>query len=261
MAYHRRLSFRLQDRDINILCFILKHQFVTLEHIQHKFWNNNQTTTAATRVNKLADKNFIDKFNTYMNPAFAYCLTQKGREVLAGNGIDLHKFKKFHPYKFKHANFEHLKRITTTAIILENMPQIQNLRTEAESRLFYAKAAIEKKEGKGPRKVPDLIFDITGQDQEKVRVAVEVELIYKSKIRYLEILKLYEQSNISLIFYICEPQTVLSRIKRWCHSKRFYFALWSDFLAKGIDCPFLGKENATLAISDVINHISKKDSS
>lgn len=182
----------LQDRDLDILKFINKFGYVSLNHIRDRFkFSQPRVYQILARLFK---NDFIDKKRLIAEQSSIYWLKTKGADLIGANRIN----------KVSLQNLEHnLLVIDVYLELLEKKPDLE------------IKSDRELRQGKGfgyKGHIPDLEIQ-TEEKNGRKNIAIEVEISRKDKRRLKGIISELEHKNKYLeVHYYCLGSS-LSQVK------------------------------------------------
>lgn len=233
-------GFRFTDRELDILEFITEMKFSTLECIHSKFFKvtkwgsqSNSLTWARQRLLKLIQSDLVQVMSDVCTTPL-YVVTPKGFNYLRSSRLH-HTFCK--PlYEVDGRFFDHDCRVTKVRIQLENLKMTTKWISErqlSEIELFKQSLSSEFR--------PDAIYT----DNEGRKVAFELEIARKAKVRYQTKIKRYIQvmedptqskNLFERVHFVCEKKNILELLKleTALYQHYFTFSLESEIMAKEI---------------------------
>jgi len=229
-------GYRLTERELDVLEFILEMKFSTLEALHGKFFKvtkggstSNSLIWAKQRISHLVKTEMVQILTEVCNRPL-YVLTQKGYRFLKNSRPTKNYCRPL--FDVDGRIFDHDQRVTQVRIALESSGLIKEWISERQlSEIDEVKKYLPTEFR------PDAIY-INHQGQ---KVAFELEIARKSKDRYHKKIKRYiqvmtEGSSLSRIFesvhYVCEKQTVLDLLQSeiQLYQPLFQFSLEADIL-------------------------------
>ncbi len=231
-------GYRLTERELDVLEFILEMKFSTIEDLHAKFFKvtkwgstSNSLIWAKQRISHLVKTEMLQILTEVCNRPL-YVLTQKGYNFLKNSRPSKNYCRPL--FDVDGRVFDHDQRVTQVRIALESSGQIKEWTSERQL------SEIEEVKKYLPTEFrPDGIY-INSQGQ---KIAFELEIARKSKERYQQKVKRYiqvmtegnAQSRIfESVHYVCEKQTVLDLVKSetQLYQPLFQFSLEADILNK-----------------------------
>lgn len=174
---------KLQDRDLDILKFINKFGYVSLNHIRDRFkFSQPRVYQILARLFK---NDFIDKKRLIAEQSSIYWLKTRGADLIEANRIN----------KVSLQNLEH--NLLVIDVYLELLEKTPNLKIKSDREL---------RQGKGfgyKGHIPDLEIQ-TEENNGRKNIAIEIEISRKDKRRLKGIISELEHKNKYLeVHYYC----------------------------------------------------------
>jgi hypothetical protein len=182
----KKLSFRLTERDVDILGFLLDQKFGSLEQLYFRFFDARQNVSdplppslqvTRQRLSLLRQAGLISTVRVYSEAKSLYLLTNQGSQVFQGKR-PLDAFTS--PMKsVDFRNFEHDTKVNDCRVAIERTGKVMKWLPERRLRMKgfeseYSWSSLPKEI------VPDGIF-ISSKGE---RIAFEIETSPRSKRRY-----------------------------------------------------------------------------
>ncbi len=228
-------KFRITNRELDILEFVLEMKFSTLEDIHSKFFKvtrdggvSHSLIWARQRILNLVKSEFL-QILTNVSAIPLYILTKKGFLYLKNTRTFNDYCRPLFDIDTRFLN--HDQRVSQIRIELERRGDVKRWISErliSEHEEFKQTLTNEFR--------PDGIYETRDGN----RVAFELEIARKSKIRYKQKVNRYinlilENDNQILfrqVHFVCEKESVLNLIKGYTElfQPYFKFNLVSDFL-------------------------------
>lgn len=210
----------LNDRDLDILSWLVHMKFMLLDQIARAFFKDcNPNRACYRRILKLMKEGLIAKRKVYIEPKDVYIPTKKAVSVLRSEHMSftlgISKDKTF-------ATFNHDKRLIDIRILFKELG-IRTWIPERVLRSFRPRGSC-----------PDAFLTT-----QKAHYAIEYERTEKRLLRYKDIFRHYDDENkFSAVLYICHSESFISRVKKKHYPSRRFFFITLEKL-------FSERENAT----------------
>lgn len=233
-------GFRLTDRELDILEFVLEMKFSTLEDLHSKFFKvtkwgstSNSLIWARQRIFQLVKSEMIQLLTEVCSRPL-YVITQKGFLFLRNSRPEKNYCRPL--FDVDGRTFDHDQRASQVRIALEFSGTATNWISERQL------SEIEEVKKFLPTEFrPDGIYT----DSMGKKIAFELEIARKSKDRYRQKVKRYIQVMTELkgspsifegVHYVCEKQTVLDLIRSEValYQPLFRFSLESEITKQGV---------------------------
>ncbi len=252
----------LTERDVKVLEFIYQNRFADVEVIKDAFWPERTGRNHYRRLNLLLQRGYVNSMVGDSGHLVGFQVSRRGLTAIRRLGSK--RIGKGHIRPLYKTAFQHDKILIRLRRIFEESPLISHYTPEHELR-----AALAKKHGRQEKrderyKVPDALFHLktpTGH----FKVALELELSIKSKVRYATMMRqLCISDDFSVVFFVASDEAlrkvledslaeVRSRdrlVQMWKYRHAFYFVLLKDLLELRLRAPWKGE--GTIVILDEI---------
>jgi hypothetical protein len=250
---------RLTERDQEILRLLAEHGCVSADRVKLQFWPSNPISRSHyRRLAILKRAGLVENVFSDRDITMGYRLTKKGREVLQLFFPQQSVSVVRRAYK---TSFEHDQLLIDVQRILQKSPVVKDFETESEIRRRINPVKSGGSIWKESHAVPDALFTFQTPNQ-RIKVAVELELTLKSAKRYERIFRNHLLAkNWNLVFYLVKNQQLLVSLRENLDmAKRedsyvrvskaingIYFCELGKFLSLGLEAPFSnGKEEISL---------------
>ena len=249
----------LSARDKGLLQLLGEYGCVTADRIKSQFWNENPKSRAHyRRLGILKRRGFVENVHGDGSGTLGYRLTPKGKEYFAGvSGAGSTQATR-RSYK---TQFEHDQLLIDVRRILEKSPLVKEFKKEQEVRREYLNEQTKMHHWERHPTIPDGLFTFETPEQ-RMRIAIELELSFKSKQRYVRIFRNHLLSkDWKLVIYIVKDEKfrdqlmkLLSQIKETDIQIRIektlngiYFCSLDNFLSMRLATPLSnGKDKISL---------------
>jgi hypothetical protein len=202
---------RLTGRDIALLRLLAEYGCVDAQRIKAKLWNGNPNSRVHfRRIGILRKMNLIEIVLGDQGAALGYRISKPGLNILSQKGqlITVPVVRK--TYK---TQFEHDQILIDVRRILEGSPVVKEFKTEAEVKNELLSGRRTPVDWKNAPTIPDATFMYEVPDQ-KVRVAVELELTQKSRARYFKIFRSHLLNKTwGITFYIVRDEPLFAKVR------------------------------------------------
>lgn len=237
----KKLSFRLTERDVDILGFLLDQKFGSLEQIYFRFFDARKNVSdplpqglqvTRQRLSLLRQAGLVSTVRVYSEAKSLYLLTSQGYQVFQGKR-PLDAFTT--PMKtVDFRNFEHDTKVNDCRIAIERTGKIMKWLPERRLRMKgfeseYSWSSLPKEI------VPDGIF-ISSKGE---RIAFEIETSPRAKRRYEskrdEFLSVMvgQQPLIHRVFWVGSVDRIMSDLRETVgNRKEFVVESYGHFLSK-----------------------------
>jgi hypothetical protein len=255
---------QVRNRDARILEFLAKNGFASVRGLEREFFGGIAHRNHYRSIVRLSDKGLVERLLGDGDEILGYKLSRKGLRLLkaiAGEKFAIQK----PPQQFR-TQYDHDELLIGIRSIFEKCPAVSAFQSEQTVREHLARSyGYSEKEGAG-YKVPDAIFELKTPNGE-FKVALELELTQKSKLRYRKILKqLALSQDWDTVFFISKDQTISNAIQGTLkdlrvkdaelsfakNSSGFYFANLTEFEREKENCAFLG-EGKSFSLRELSN--------
>ncbi len=250
---------RLTGRDQDILRLLAEHGCVSADRIKVQFWNSNPLARAHyRRLAILKRAGLVENVFGDRAITIGYRLTKRGREVL--QLLFPEQSVSFVRRAYK-TSFEHDQLLIDVQRIFQASPVVKEFETESELRRRIEPVKSGDSLWKESRAIPDALFTFETPNQ-RIKVAVELELTLKSARRYARIFRHHLLSKEwNLVFYIIKDRRLLMPLREKLEKAKredsyvrvskaingIYFCELGKFLSNGLETPFSnGKEEISL---------------
>ncbi len=193
----------LTKRDLELFGALQSYAIFTTRQIGLKHFEGARATTVLRRLRKLERVSYIQRITGLEGGELAWSLSPKGAEVVGSTIYKRH---------FRRDVLDHDLKLTALRLLLEGQGVAHSWIPEHEIR-----SRVARKHGLRAmqhRIVPDGIMGIEA-DGCKESVAVELELTFKNKDRYLRTFRQYrEKSNLWGIWYFVASPGIGRQVER-----------------------------------------------
>lgn len=234
-------SFRLTDRDVEILAFLLDQKFASLEQIYFKFFDTRAQVTdplpkglhvTRQRMAVLRRAGLISTERVYSESRSLYLLTQSGFQLFRSRRPHDAFAQPMKSVDFR--NYEHDTKVNDCRIAIERTGKV--IKWIPERRLRMEGFESEFSFRSLPRElVPDGIF-ISSKGE---RIAFEIETTYRKKSRYEDkrdaffSVMIGENQLIHRVFWVGFTDRIYSDLKEVAgRAEGFSIESYSHFLSK-----------------------------
>lgn len=252
-------SHRIVGRDVLLLRLLSEYGCVDAQRIKAKLWNGNPISKAHyRRLGILKKMGLIENVLGDQGVGLGYRISRLGLKVLTESGNEIETAVNRRSYK---TQFEHDQLLIDIRRILETSPVVCEFRTEAEVKTELIGGRKGPIDWKTAPTIPDGTFIYEVPDQ-RLRVALELELTQKSRARYFKILRSHLLNKTwNMAFYVLRDQELLTHVlalveevKREDASVRVakrvngvYCCALEEFLKDGLSAQFTeGKKKISL---------------
>lgn len=232
----RQVGFRITERDLDMLEFLLEMKFATIEDIHSQFFKvtkigqeSSCLRFARERVANLVRSEMVRVIKDVCHRAL-YVATQKGYLYLRNSRTDKNYSRPL--LSVDGRTYDHDQKIIQLRTVFENNGLSKSWTSERQL------SEIEEYRKYLPTEFrPDAIYETL----EGKKVAFELEIARKSKERYQQKVKRYihimtattgSERLFDEVHYVCEKETVLNLIRDHTQlfQSLFHFNLLNDFL-------------------------------
>lgn len=218
----------LTKRDLELFQALASYAIFTTRQIAEKYFTGARTTTVLRRLRKLERAFYIRRITGLETGEVAWSLTPKGAEEAGCNTFKRH---------FRRDVLDHDLKLTSLRLLLEGKGIAHSWIPEHEIR-----AIVARKHGiraMRERIVPDGIMGIEAGGC-KESVAIELELSFKNRDRYLKTFRQYrEKANLFGIWYFVVNAGIGRQVERvWREANvfgsniRFFWSVLKEVEAK-----------------------------
>lgn len=195
------LNIRLTERDLQIIDFLFKVNFATLEQVA-KYLKTDKEQSLYIRLNQLSKKEYVAGEKIFYSEPQVYAPGKKAKEVV---NTDL-SIPKVIPNLYQHT-----LKVVDLFLLLKNDPGISDIITEPElirQKLSDIKPGESRPKGESFYNIPDLVMV-----KNERRIAYEVELSKKARKRVQQKIDFYSKSReYYQVFYLCGSEGVKNLI-------------------------------------------------
>ncbi len=222
----------LQDRDVEMMNYCLEQKFLTLEQVAKRFFKSKEGIkyplhTAYRRVLTLQKFGLVTWFPYEPGGKKGVQTTKLGEEKLKNRGIE-----PLPVCGINYATAEHDRRLTDVRIVFEELGLLSAWTSDR-----FLKSRVTS------GRVPDAIFRF----KKGHSVALEVEIAWKGKERYLKIFDEYTDrkfGEVKFLFYICNTVEQIKKLAALTESQPWvYFGLYEQLMRKKGDTAFANKKS------------------
>ncbi len=211
---------KLQDRDYEILSWLVQMKFMLLDQITRVFFKGcNPNRAPYRRLLKLIKAGLIETKRVYTESRDLYIPTKKAAQLLMRWGgpylLGLSKDKDF-------ANYSHDKTLIDLRVLFMEL----GIKTWVPERILRS--------ARPTGSSPDALLVTSNY-----LYAVEYERTEKKLTRYKEIVERYNRGNYHAVLFICRAQALVKKIKSIASSRRFYFITLEDLTRERENAVFL----------------------
>jgi hypothetical protein len=179
-------GFRLTDRELEVLIFVLEMKFASVEALYRRFFRSKDSSSnryAYERLNLLRKHGYLTPIRIHTEAVTYYVATRLARETLQGSFVDRCFVKP--PPGIDVRCFEHDKRVLTCRVEREIGGNARDWTSERALKHDWTKAT----NNLAREFMPDAIFT----NRRGERVAFELELSPKTTDRYLRKVQQFAQ--------------------------------------------------------------------
>lgn len=238
----QRVNFRLTDRDVELLGFLLDQKFASLEQIYFKFFDARELVTDALpsnlfvtrqRLQVLRRAGLISTQKVFSESRSLYLLTHLGFQIFRGRRP--HDAFTLPVKQVDFRNYEHDTKVNDCRIAIERTGKVMKWLPERRLRMQGFESQFSWSEL--PKElVPDGIF-ISSKGE---RIAFEIETTPRKKSRYIEkrdgflsVMGSGQTALIHRVFWVGFTDRVYSDLKEVAgKSEGFVVESYSHFLSK-----------------------------
>ena len=187
----------LQDRDYEVMKYILEQKFLSREQITNWFYKSQGISKV--RLWKLMFSGYLKKEPTALSSKDHFLITGLGLRALAERGVNGIRPASSIDIRF----YSHDRTVTDMRLLFENIGLARDWKSE---RVLKAEIGSLKK-------VPDGMFlSPAGK-----RIAFELELAPKENSRYKKILAGYQ--DVDRVFYVVRGEALFNRLRGFMTNK------------------------------------------
>lgn len=180
----------LQDRDHEVLRYILEQKFMSREQIEKWFYKTHYVSK--NRLQKLTFSGYLKKEPVVLSSKDHFLITGLGLRALAERGVNGIRPASSIDIRF----YYHDRTVTDLRLLFENFGLAKDWKSEKVLRSEL-----------GALKVPDGVFlSPAGK-----KIAFELELVPKENSRYKKILAGYQ--NVDRVFYVVRGEALFNRLR------------------------------------------------
>lgn len=243
---------QVRNRDAHILEFLAKNGFASIRNIEREFFGGIAHRNHYRTFRRLMKKGNIEVLRGDGSEVLGYKLTKKGQRLI--KSVVGEKFPIQTPPEQFRTQYSHDELLIQIRSIFEKCPVVSNYLSEQTVRENLARSyGYSEQDGAG-YKVPDATFELKSH-KGLFKVALELELTQKSKLRYKKILKqLALSQDWDTVFFVVKTCGIESAIKRVLSELRekdaefgfakksagFYFVSLEKLLREKEFCTFSG---------------------
>lgn len=203
-------TYRVTDRDVQLLRLLSEYGCVDAQRIKAKLWNGNPTSRAHfRRLGILKKLSLIENVLGDQGVGLGYRISKHGQKLLLNRGQSIDGAVARRSYK---TQFEHDQLLIDIRRILESSPVVKDFQTEAAVKNELLGGQKGPIDWKTAPTIPDgtFIYEVPGQ---RLRVALELEITQKSRARYFKIFRNHLlNKNWNMAFYILRDQAMLENV-------------------------------------------------
>lgn len=256
----------LRRRDIEILRYMIENRFVTVRAIEDRFWKGLGNRNQYRRLKRLMDQRYIEVLHGDGGVRLGYRARRRAVHLLKSIGIEPSSLTDIGAvYR---SGFDHDSTVLDLRNIFESSSLISDFQSEHHVREAMGKKyGYRDSEGNG-YKVPDALFRLKTA-KGSFRVALELEIAVKNKLRYRKALKqlslstdwdvafivVSEKQRIALLQGILADVRINDfAVKGSNRRNAIYFALLENFQQKKLDGTFEG-EKKTFSLNSLAGEL------
>lgn len=203
-------AHRIVKRDLVLLKILSEHGCVDPQRIKAKLWNGNPASKAHyRRLGILKRMGLVELILGDQGFGLGYRISQKGQKILTDSGNLPEHIPITRGYR---TQFEHDQIMFDIRDTLESSPVVREFKTEGDVRLELLGGKQGPVDWRNAPTIPDGTFVYEVPDQ-RLRIALEVEITMKSRARYFKILRNHLLNKTwDMTFYIMRDQSMLYRL-------------------------------------------------
>ena len=237
----KEFHFRLTERDLNLLEFLLDQKFASLEQIYFRFFDVRQLSTellpnnlfvTRQRLQVLRKADLIKTEKVFSEAKSLYLLTYLGYQILQSKRPEAAYATPTKSMDFR--SYEHDTRVNDCRIAIEKTGKVMAWLSERKIRMkgFTSEFAYDKL----PKEiVPDGIF-VSSKGE---RIAFEIECTHRQKRRFEEKKRAYlsvmggREALIQRVFWVGFNERIFEDLKAIAgREKQFFIETYAHFQAK-----------------------------
>jgi hypothetical protein len=237
----REFHFRLTERDLDLLEFLLDQKFASLEQIYFRFFDARQSSTeplpnnlfvTRQRLQILRRADLIKTEKVFSEAKSLYLLTYTGYQILQSKRPEAAYAMPAKSMDFR--SYEHDTRVNDCRIAIEKTGKVMAWLSERKIRMkgFSSQFAYDKL----PKEiVPDGIF-VSSKGE---RIAFEIECTHRQKRRFEEKKQSYlsvmggREALIQRVFWVGFNERIFGDLKSVAgREKQFFIETYAHFQAK-----------------------------
>lgn len=188
----------LQDRDYEVLRYILEQKFLSREQVTKWFYKS--PFMSQVRLRELGLLRYLKKEPVALNSKDHFLITGLGLMALAERGVNGIRPAKSIDIRF----YFHDRTVTDIRLLFEDIGLAKDWKSERVLKAEIGSFLSARQAGK---KIPDGMFlSPAGK-----RIAFELELVPKENSRYRKILAGYQ--NVDRVFYMVRGEALFNRLR------------------------------------------------
>ena len=200
--------FRLTSRDKNILCALEKYRELTAIEIETLFWRGKGNWNHVKRLAKLESRGLIQIHQTSRHVQKTYSLSKQGHNTLRKNMLALFEQK---PPRSQFQSPVHDEIVRSIARQFESNSRVLGVQLDHELRKTLINASIPSRRALFSVQVPDALVQFDLPQSAPIQMALEVELVLKSRKRYLGIFQNHSKAKYDAFLYVFDTPAKLTR--------------------------------------------------
>ncbi len=198
---------RISERDKKIFEFLAKYEVMSSKQIKSLVFNQIPETNFFRRLRELEKAKMVKRMGPMTDHVYAWLLAEKGKSIMGFEDMDIYKNR---------LTLEHDVTLTQLRIVLDLVGLGKNIIGEGQLRRRAREQRSKHYDQSKKIIVPDALIPVMLNSRAEV-FALELELHFKNRQRYIELFKKYIQmEGIYAIWYVVPSRSMANRmLEEW----------------------------------------------